>query len=69
VNLKRLKGSDPVLVHQRRRTVHEVNNIGETCCGNGLGGKGNFLPMTRSQAQGLAGSRPCESLACVAARR
>ena len=68
-NFSRLKPSDPVLVHQRWRTVHEVNTSGETCCGNGLGGKGTFLPMTRSQAQGLAGSRPSESLACAAARR
>jgi hypothetical protein len=68
VNPSRMKGSDPVVVHERWGTVHEVDN-GEACCGNNLGGKGNYLSMTRSEARGRPGTRPCESVGCVPARR
>jgi hypothetical protein len=68
VNPSRLKGSDPVFVHPRWLTVHEVHEDGTLCCGNPLG-KINYKSMTRSQAQGMAGTKPCQSLACEAARR
>src|SRR5262249_55549725 len=63
-----LKGSDPVLVQARRRTMHEVRDDGTAACGNSNGGKGSYEAMTRSQAQADPRSRPCQSLGCVAAR-
>jgi hypothetical protein len=64
-----MKGSDDVLVHPRWLTVHEVYDDGTARCGNGSSGGINYLSMTRSQARAMAGSKPCESLACTAARR
>jgi hypothetical protein len=69
MDMRKLKGSDPVWVHRRTGTVHEDIN-GETPCGNGKGGKNpRIVPMTRAQANALPNSEPCESLACTAARR
>jgi hypothetical protein len=69
VNPGRLKGSDPVAVHPTWLTVHEVHADAKTLrCGNPHD-KIPYKSMTRSQAQGMAGTKPCRSLACEAARR
>jgi hypothetical protein len=67
MNPGQLKGSDPVLRHPKWGTVHEAR-YGETVCGN-PGGVIRYSSMTRGQADGMAGSKPCRSLACEAARR
>ena len=65
-----MKESDNVLVHQEWLTVHEVYDDGTARCGNGTSSGGiNYLPMTRGQARAMARSKPCQSLACTAARR
>ena len=63
-----MKDSDKVFVHPRRRTVHEARANGALYCGNPLG-KIDYESMTRKQAQGDPRARPCQSLACEAARR
>ena len=50
-----VEGLRPVLVHNGGGRCTRWTTWRD-CCGNGLSGKGDFLPMTRSQAQGLAGS-------------
>jgi hypothetical protein len=64
-----MKDSDKVIVHPRWLTVHEVYDDGTARCGNGSSTPIDYLPMTRSQAGAMAGSKPCQSLACTAARR
>ena len=62
-------GSDNLLVHPQWLTVHEVYHDGTARCGNGSSGGIHYLSMTRSQARAMGGSKPCASLACIAARR
>ena len=69
VNPGRLKGSDPVLVHPRWRTVHEVHGNGTACGGSRSDRDIDYEQMTRRQAQGMARTKPCQSHGCTAARR
>jgi hypothetical protein len=69
MNPGQLQGTDLVFVHPKRRTVHEARDPSHLSCGNSGGSSTGYLPMTRSQAQGMAGTKPCKSLACEAARR
>ena len=63
------EGSDPVLVHPRWLTVHEVDPAtGIPSCGNGTHGKITYTPMTRGQARAVSGSHNCAVGGCRAAR-
>jgi hypothetical protein len=65
-----MKDSGNVLVHEEWLTVHEVYDDGTARCGNRTSSGGiNYLSMTRSHGQDMAGSKPCQRLARTAARR
>ena len=67
-----MKDTDPVLRHPKTGTVHEAETPSDVygVCGNNSSGTGRTpTPMTRAVANSLPGSKPCMSLACVAARR
>jgi hypothetical protein len=65
--MSKLKDSDPVFVHPKHGTVHEAGTTNDLACGNPFG-KIPYLSMTRAQARGRAGTKPCNSLACDKAR-
>ena len=56
-----------VLVHRRRRTVHELRQNGTTRCGNGLTSPGDYEKMKANEVE--ASARDCLRCAWIIERR
>lgn len=64
--VKGMSATRDVLVHTRRRTVHELHADGTTRCGNGLNRPDDYVKMKANQVPPRA--RGCERCSWIVER-